>query len=71
MIIGECPYCDSPMVNELPDEELPIFEKLICKSCKETVWMKYSRVDSWAYTVDGFNEEYIIDENNKEIIKKG
>jgi hypothetical protein len=69
MIIGECPYCDKPQMNCCPDV-MPVFGKVTCQDCDEQYWLLYSRIDPIAYTREGFEREYIVDEEAKTIVDR-
>lgn len=69
MIFGECPYCDSDVINYMPDKT-PVYAQCTCENCNKIYWMKFSRIDSEAYTIEDFNEKYIVDTENKTINEK-
>lgn len=70
MIFGECPNCDEPVVNLMPDVS-PVFIKADCESCGKTYWLYATRMGGClAYTEDGFAEEYHVDEATKQITKR-
>ena len=66
MIFGECPYCNEQIVNEMP-ERSPKFIKTKCEHCGKEYWLLASRIESVAYTEEGFNKEYTVDEETHHI----
>ncbi len=55
-------------MNCVPDDiKLPNFAKVSCEDCKKLYWLKFSRFNPQAYTLEEFNELYVIDEENKSI----
>ena len=69
MIFGDCPYCDEPVMNYMPDES-PKFVKRICEACKNTYWLLCSRTESAAYTQEDFEKGWEINEEEKSIRPK-
>jgi hypothetical protein len=70
MILGSCPYdgCDGPLWLGIPDDAaLPAYLPHDCETCKRKIWTKITRVDPCSWTEEGFNEEFIIDKETKQI----
>lgn len=68
MIIGECPYdgCSGfHMVPIAPNP--PQFSKETCEECHREYWLRHSRIDPAAYTLEQFEAEFFIDEEKKVI----
>ena len=63
MIFGECPHCDEPIVNYMPDNS-PAVWKTDCEHCHETYWMYASRIgDCMAYPDRAaLEKDYTIDD---------
>ncbi len=68
--MGQCPYCDGCITNSMP-EKSPAFFKSTCPECKQQYWLLASRIQSIAYTEEGFHEEYEVDEETKTVKEKG
>ena len=68
-MMGNCPYddCQHFEWRLLPDRDLPIFSKELCRGCGRTVWVYYSRVDPKVYTETDFDQEFDADEATKHI----
>lgn len=66
--IGECPYddCNESGMWETP-EVTPKFAHVKCGGCHRPIWLYLSRLDPKAYTKEGFNERFIVDEISKSI----
>lgn len=77
MISGECPYtdCNAPLLLPSPskteDEGIPQYQRHDCEQCHRPIWTKHSRLDPWSMTEAAFLEAYVIDDEKKEIRKKG
>jgi len=71
MIFGDCPYdeCGELMNHSMPDAS-PMFQKSSCEKCNRVVWLLCSRIESIAYTEEGFAEEYDVNHETKHITKK-
>lgn len=69
MIFGECPNCNGFISNPMP-EQSPAFAKRECEHCNKGYWLKCSRIDSKAYTIEGFEKEYSVNEETKVITPK-
>jgi len=71
MIIGDCPYEGCNGRHMIPcAEDCPSFSIEICESCGKEFWLLHSRINPVAYTYEGFMEEYEVNEETKQIIKK-
>jgi len=66
MIFRECPNCNELIINHMP-ERTPAFTENTCEHCKKPYWMKYSRLDPVAYTVDNFLKEFDVNAESKTI----
>jgi hypothetical protein len=60
LITGDCPYCDAPIINEMP-AKTPAYSRQTCESCKNVYWLCHSRIDSWAMKEEDFLEKYEVD----------
>ena len=69
MIFGGCPYCDGSIINYMP-EKSPMFAKRTCEHCENEYWLLCSRVSSEAFTIEGFNKEYTVNEETKEVQRR-
>jgi hypothetical protein len=69
MITGGCPYCDALVINYMPDRT-PTAARRRCETCGKEYWMYYSRLDPTAYTLNGFAEEFVIDESTKSVTRR-
>jgi len=57
VIIGECPYCDHPMMTEF---KLGAWCEEKCNGCGESSWLKHSNIDPVRYTQKEFNKNFKI-----------
>lgn len=69
MIFGECPYCGGTVMFDVP-EQTPRFRKETCEGCGKEYWEYYSRMDPQAYTTEGFEREFVVDEANRTITRR-
>jgi hypothetical protein len=69
VITGECPYCSEIIFNHMPDRT-PAYSKNTCDHCKKEYWMEYSRIDSNAWTIEGFENAFDINHETKIIKRK-
>lgn len=65
MIIGECPNCEAQIINSYGGPG--VFHKGTCESCKKPYWLQHSSIDPVAWTEEGFNAHFEIDEASKTI----
>lgn len=54
----------------MPDVS-PKFQKITTECCDKTLWLLCSRIDSIAYTEEGFLELYEVDEETKSVTRIG
>lgn len=70
MIFGDCPYCDKPITNAMPDISPVVFEN-DCEHCGKTYWIYASRIEEcMAYTQEDFKREFELDNENKSFRRK-
>jgi len=70
MNFGACPYCDGFMGMFVTPDNTPVYTIVQCESCGRDVWYKLSRIDPMAWTVEGFLEEFDVDEDSMTIRPK-
>lgn len=71
MIIGDCPYdgcTGSHMISIAP--ECPSFSKHKCEECGREFWLLHSRIAPYSYTLEGFAEQFVVDEEAREISRR-
>ena len=67
MIFGGCPYCDGPVSTPCADVYLA-FSKEVCPACGKTYWLKHSRWEPEAMTLDDFTTAgYTCEEATKSV----
>lgn len=71
MQIGDCPHddCNGITTREMP-ARTPVYELVQCPSCGRDVWLRLSRVNPNAWTVDQFLTEHHLDHETKTIIRR-
>ena len=67
MIIGDCPYEGCDDTHWIAMGDMCGFSKQTCDACGKDYWLKHSRVLPEAFTLEEFNEKYVVDEENKSI----
>jgi hypothetical protein len=71
MIFGDCPYNDCDELQMVPcAEKTPCFSKETCEGCGREYWQKHSRIDPESYTLQEFEEKYIMDHETKQITER-
>lgn len=68
MIFGDCPYDGCSGFHAIPCLA-PGWTKEKCETCGREFWLRHSRIDPEAYTLEGFAQKYAVDEIKKQIIE--
>ena len=64
MIFGECPHCNEPFAEFLPDDT-PCVGKVDCERCSKWFWEYFSRLHPQSFLPDDIE----VDEETKSIVK--
>lgn len=69
MISGDCPYCDAPVLLEVP-EVTPVWGRVTCDACGREYWEYYDRLVPCALSVEEFDAAYVVDEERRMVWRK-
>jgi transcription elongation factor Elf1 len=61
MNFGDCPYCNDFTGMFATPDQTPSYAIVKCESCGKDIWYKFSRINPESWTIEDFEEKFIID----------
>lgn len=62
MFIGECPYCDKIVANNVEGVGIrTVYCKATCEHCNMEFWLAFSYLGAEAYTTETFEQLFTVD----------